>query len=95
LINFDIEDEQILFPKTPAELQGSRRTWVLTIGKPLPSNATGFYEWVSLKTNMVAEFKANKGPKDNTVRIYLQRSLVENHEINKTAFEPQKLKHWK
>ncbi len=87
LINFEIEDEQILFPETPEELEQNRRIWVLTIGKPLPPNSTGFYEWVSLKTNMVAEFKANKGPQDNTVRIYLQRPLKAALEFNKTVFD--------
>ena len=92
LIDFQIEDEQILFPETPEELDRERRIWVVTIGKPLPPNSTGFYEWVSLKTNMVAEFKANKGPKDNTVRIYLQRPLKKDQGINKTAFDSSKHK---
>ena len=90
LIDFHIEDEQILFPETPEELDRERRIWVVTIGKPLPPNSTGFYEWVSLKTNMVAEFKANKGPKDNTVRIYLQRPLKKDQGINKMAFDSSK-----
>ncbi len=92
LIDFQITDEQILFPETPAELDQERRIWVVTIGKPLPPNSTGFYEWVSLRTNMVAEFKANKGPKDNTVRIYLQRPLKNDRGINKTAFDSSRHK---
>ena len=39
---------------------------------------------------MVAEFKANKGPQDNTVRIYLQRPVKDALEVNKTVFDSSK-----
>lgn len=71
LSGFDIEDEQFLFPERPEDLDLDQRIWVVSIGKPVPPYPTGFYKWVADHTHLLAEFKAWRGPQDNTVRVFL------------------------
>lgn len=75
LVNLELADEHILKPETVEDLDLNKRIWVVSIGKPLLPNSSGFYKWVSQKTNMAAEFQARKGPKDNSVRVYLHSPL--------------------
>ena len=86
LDDFKIDDEQIIMPSTPEEIDFNKRIWVLTIGKNIPPDATGFYKWITEHTNLVAEFKANRGPQDNTVKVYLHR---QEYKVGGTAFVKQ------
>jgi uncharacterized membrane protein len=73
LEDFRLDDEQIIFPSVPEEIDLTKKTWVVTIGKSIPPNATEFYKWIADYTNLVAEFTANKGPENNTVKVFLHR----------------------
>jgi hypothetical protein len=70
-IGLNLNDEQFIFPRSPEDINPGKRMWIFTIGKSIPPKATGFYKWISDKTRLFVEFKANKGPDDNTVRVYL------------------------
>lgn len=78
LDDFYIDDKNYIFPNQPDEIDLSRRIWVLTIGKNILPNSTGFYKWIAENTNIAAEFNARRGPDDNSVRVYLREPSLSN-----------------
>lgn len=73
LADFQIRNEQVIVPSKPEEIDSNNRIWVVTIAESIPSDATGLFKWVTDHSSLVAEFEANRGPEDNTVRVYLHR----------------------
>lgn len=75
LLDFHIDDERLIVPDTPEDIDLTRKVWVVTIGESLTSDATGFFRWVANQASLVAEFEANRGPEDNSVKVYLHRPV--------------------
>lgn len=86
LSDFNLKDEQFIVPSVPEEIDLTKKVWVLTIGKSILPNAAGFYKWLTDYSNLVVEFRASRGPEDNTVKIYLH--LPEYH-VEGTKFVRQ------
>ncbi len=65
----DIANEKLL-STVPERFAADQRIWIVTF-KRMPKNAKGFDKWLAEHTHIFAELKANWGPADYTVKVYL------------------------
>jgi len=73
LLGFKLEDDQFIFPLSPEQIDLGERIWVITIGREIKKNPKGLFRWIRDHTQFLAEFRASRGPFDNSVRVYLQK----------------------
>jgi hypothetical protein len=71
LLGSIFNDDEIIIPKSPRDIDLSKRIWVITIRRDIGGDPKGFLRWIRDHTNLVAEFRANRGPLDNSVKVYL------------------------
>ena len=69
LEGFDIPDANIIDPSLNA-MPAHGRIWILTLNHMRP-NSTGLRRWMSDQAHLMAEYPANLGPQDYTLKIYL------------------------
>lgn len=71
LAGLELKDAQLIRPSAPNEIDLSRRVWVVTRNRSILPQTKGLLRWISDHTHVIAEFPANRGPEDNTIRLYL------------------------
>jgi hypothetical protein len=69
LEGFDIPDANIIDHSLDA-MPAHGRIWILTINHIRP-NSSGLRRWISNQAHLMAEYPANLGPEDYTLKIYL------------------------
>jgi hypothetical protein len=71
LAGLELKEAQLIRPAAPSDIDLNRRVWVVTRGRSMRPSAKGLSRWISDHMHLVAEFPANLGLQDNTIRIYL------------------------
>lgn len=72
---WEIADEQLSIP-SDGKTDGMERIWVVGRNHNLGGHPKDFDRWIAEHSRLVAEFRANRGPEDNSVRIYLHAPEV-------------------
>jgi 4-amino-4-deoxy-L-arabinose transferase-like glycosyltransferase len=68
LYGLNVKDAELVTFNSPERIDPKRNIWLLT--RNVPAEVSKLDESITKNTNLMAEFKANRGPDDNTIKVY-------------------------